>query len=165
MPSLDPVTHAVRPWSGPTWKNSDDSLAAKPGTYCAKDGSHTFTVASIGSPPVCVNCGLDWGRPERKSDTVVGSLVWKKKRLPDSSHSYVAQTTDAAYELRKLPVVKRGRKLKEMSWNLFVNDRLIRNTARYYLSSAKSLAEEHQKGLEQRRRRIASRTIHQEGNK
>lgn len=54
MPSLDPVTHAVRPWSGETWTNDDGTLAARPGTYCAEDGSHHFVSA------VCSNCGLTY---------------------------------------------------------------------------------------------------------
>lgn len=54
MPSLDPVTHAVRPWSGATWTNADGTLAAKPGTYCADDGSHLFVSG------VCANCGLTY---------------------------------------------------------------------------------------------------------
>lgn len=98
-------------------------------------------------------------------DTVAGSLAWKKKRLPDGSHSYVAVTTDAVFELRKLHVVKNGRKLKEKSWHLLVNERLIRDSARYYLSSAKGLAEDHRAGLEQRRQRLAEQVAITEGVK
>lgn len=52
MPSLDPVTHTVRPWGGQTWRSTTGKLDAKPGTYCASAGSHLF-VASV-----CANCGL-----------------------------------------------------------------------------------------------------------
>lgn len=53
MPSLDIVTHDVRPWDAATWSNEDGSLAARPGTYCYFDGSHLFKCG------VCANCGLD----------------------------------------------------------------------------------------------------------
>jgi hypothetical protein len=54
MPSLDPVTRAVSLWSDATWTNADGTLAAKPGTYCAEDGSHLFVSG------VCANCGLTY---------------------------------------------------------------------------------------------------------
>lgn len=54
MPSLDPVTHEVTPWSGPTWHSTSGKLDTKPGTYCHTDGSHTFTSG------VCANCGLEY---------------------------------------------------------------------------------------------------------
>lgn len=54
MPSLDPVTHAVTPWAGATWSTTDGTLTAKPGTYCAEDGSHLFVSG------VCANCGLTY---------------------------------------------------------------------------------------------------------
>ena len=54
MPSLDPVTHAVKPWDGATWSNADGTLAARSGTYCAEVGSHLFTAG------VCANCGLTY---------------------------------------------------------------------------------------------------------
>jgi hypothetical protein len=54
MPSLDPVTHEVKPWAGPTWSNTNGTLLARPGTYCYIDGSHTFISS------VCANCGLTY---------------------------------------------------------------------------------------------------------
>jgi hypothetical protein len=54
MPSLDPVTHEVKPWTAATWSNANGTLAARPGTYCYDDGSHTFISA------VCANCGLTY---------------------------------------------------------------------------------------------------------
>jgi hypothetical protein len=52
MPSLDLVTHEVRPWAGPTWTPTGPTLGTKPGTYCHEDGSHLLVAE------VCANCGL-----------------------------------------------------------------------------------------------------------
>lgn len=54
MPSLDPVTHEVRPWAGEVWRSVSGKLDTRPGTYCDEVGSHCFTA------DVCSNCGLTY---------------------------------------------------------------------------------------------------------